>query len=99
MRHHFSTFPLASDLRTPAALRLVSLHPLLSLNITFLRIPQIHDGSEWRLFISRGTIVEAAIELLVIELGLSKSFGGENLEYVIEEVWTDGNAESEVLSC
>jgi hypothetical protein len=78
---------------------LVSLHPLLSFTVAFLRVPQIHDGFEWSLFISRSTSVEAAIELIVNELGLSRNLpvlGSSNFEYVLEEVWTEGNAESKI---
>jgi len=95
MSRHLSAFPLTSHLHKPA-LRLVSLHPLLSLTVAFLRVPQIHDGYEWSLFISRRTTVEAAVELVVDELGLSRNLpvpGGGNFEYVLEEVWTDESAE------
>lgn len=78
----------------------MSLHPLLSFTVTFLRVPQIHDGYEWCLFISRRTTVEAAVESVVNELGLSKSLpllGGSTFEYVLEEVWTEGSVEGEIL--
>lgn len=98
--HHFSALPLTSEshLHTPA-LRLVSLHPLLTVDIVFLRVPQIQDGSKWRVFISRTTTIEAVIQSVVNELGLSKALpiGDGNFEYVVDEVWTDGNTESEVL--
>jgi hypothetical protein len=74
----------------------VSLHPLLSLTVSFLRVPQIHDGYEWSFFISRGTTVEVAVGLVVDELGLSRNLpvaGGGNFEYVLEEVWTYERAE------
>jgi diaphanous 1 len=95
MGRHFSAFPLTSHLHKPV-LRLVSLHPLLSLTVSFLRVPQIHDGYEWSFFISRGTTVEVAVGLVVDELGLSRNLpvaGGGNFEYVLEEVWTYERAE------
>lgn len=98
MGRHFSAFPLTSHLHTPA-FRLVSLHPLLSLNLTFLRVPQIHDGFEWNLYISRGTTVETAVQLVMSEFGLAKSLpvvGGGSFDYVLEEVWTDREVESKV---
>jgi len=100
MGRHFSVFPLTSHLHKPV-LRLVSLHPFLSLTVSFLRVPQIHDGYEWSLFISRGTTVEAAVELVVTELGLSRNLpilGGGNFEYALEEVWTEGSAERKMPS-
>lgn len=72
---------------------------------TFLRVPEIHDGFEYKLFISESTTVNDSIDLIMEELGLTKSLpipGGGNLEYVVEEVWIDGHSESMsvlVLSC
>lgn len=96
MARHFSSFPLTSHLHSPV-LRLVSLHPLLSLDFTFLRVHQVHDGFTWSIFIARSTNVEAAVELIVKALGLTKNLpvvGAGNLEYILEEVWTDGDKES-----
>jgi diaphanous 1 len=45
--------------------------------------------------------VEAAVELVVTELGLSRNLpilGGGNFEYVLEEVWTEGSAERKMSS-
>ncbi len=95
-QRHFSAFPLTSHLHTPS-LRLVSLHPFLVLTCSFLRVPEIHDGFQWKLFISRATTVRSAIDSIVDELGLTKSLpipGGGSLEYVLEEVWSDEEAES-----
>ena len=92
----FSTFPLTSHLHTPS-LRLVSLHPFLVLTCTFLRVPEIHDGFQWKTFVSRSTTVQAALDTVIQELGLTKSLpvpGGGNLEYVLEEVWADEESES-----
>ncbi|TCD69208.1 hypothetical protein EIP91_008311, partial [Steccherinum ochraceum] len=92
---HFSAFPLTSHLHTPT-LRLVSLHPSLSLTISFLRTPEVHDGFEYKVFFGRTSTVRNAIDQVTEELGLTKSLpvpGGGALEYVLEEVWSDGDAE------
>lgn len=84
-------------MHTPA-LRLVSHHPLLSLTFAFMRVPQIHDGFRWKIFISRGTTVAAAVDAVIDELGLSRTLpvvgGGGNLEYILEEVWEYDSTES-----
>jgi diaphanous 1 len=85
---HFSAFPLTSHLHIPT-LRLVSLHPLLSLAFTFLRIPEIHDGFQWKRYFSRSTTVEEFIDGVIEELGLTKSLpipGAGTLQFVFEEV-------------
>lgn len=96
LQRHFSTFPLTSHLHSPV-LRLVSLHPLLSLSLSFIRVPEIHDSFKYKFFISRSTTVNDVVNSVIQELGLTKSLpipGGGNLEYVLEEVWTDGGSES-----
>lgn len=78
-------------------LRLVSLHPLLSVVLSFLRVPEIDEGFEYKVFISRSTTVSELIQSVIDELGLSRSSpfpGAGNLEYVIEEAWVDGDQES-----
>lgn len=78
-------------------LRLVSLHRLLGLSVVFARVPEIHDDFEYKIFISRTTTVSNAIEIIMEELGLAKSIpipGAGNLEYVMEEVWVDGDSQS-----
>lgn len=78
-------------------MRLVSLHPLLSLTVAFLRVPEIYDGFEFKIFISHTETVAEAIQRTVGELGLTKSLpipGAGNLEYVIDEVWVNGKQES-----
>ena len=100
IQRHFSVFPLTSHLHVPT-LRLISLHPFLALNVTFLRVPEIHEEFQWKLFLSRKTDVRSAVDSVVDELGLTKSLpvpGGGPLEYVLEEVWTDGDTESEFIS-
>lgn len=95
VQRHFSAFPMTSHLHNPA-LRLVSLHSSLSVVFSFLRVPEIHDGYEYKVFISRSTTVADVIGTVVDELGLAKSLpipGAGNLEYVIEEVWIDGQSE------
>ena len=98
-QRHFSAFPLTSHLHTPT-LRLVSLHPFLTLTCTFLRVPEIHDGFQWKLFLSRNSNVRSAIDSIVNELGLTKSLpvpGGGPLDYVLEEVWSDGRREGKYI--
>ena len=98
-QRHFSVFPLTSHLHVPT-LRLVSLHPFITLTRTFLRVPEIHEEFQWKLFLSRKTDVRSAVDAVVDELGLTKSLpvpGGGPLEYVLEEVWTDGDTESEFI--
>ena len=95
-QRHFSSFPLTSHLHNPA-FRLVSLHSSLSLIVSFLRVPEIHDGYEYNLFISQKTTVVDLITSIIDELGLAKSLpipGAGNLEYVVEEVWSEGEFES-----
>ncbi|CDO73783.1 hypothetical protein BN946_scf185015.g111 [Trametes cinnabarina] len=94
-QRHFSAFPLTSHLHTPT-LRLVSLHPFLSVTFSFLRVPEIHDGFQWKLFISRTSTVGSAVEAVIEELGLTKALpvpGGGSLEYVLEEVWSSDHSE------
>lgn len=93
---HFSAFPNTSHLHN-AAVRLVSLHPFLSLTVTFLRVPEIHDDYEFKIFLSCAETVAEAIQRIVGELGLTRSLpipGAGNLEYVMDEVWADGKQES-----
>jgi hypothetical protein len=100
LQRHFSSFPMTSHLHIPV-LRLVSLHPLLSLTISFLRVPEIHDGYEWKFFIARTTTIDDVIKTITEELGLTKTLpipGGGALEYVLEEVWLDGIAQS-TMAC
>ena len=68
------------------------------LNFAFLRVPEIHDGFQWKTFLSRATTVQDVIDTVVSELGLTRSLpipGGGVLEYVLEEVWSDGGTERE----
>ena len=77
----------------------MSLHPLLSVSLTFLRIPEIHDEFKHKFFISRTSTIEQVVDMVMDELGLAKSLpipGAGAIEYVIEEVWTDGNRESKI---
>ena len=94
-QRHFSAFPLTSHLHAPT-LRLVSLHPFLVVQISFARVPEIHDGFQWKIFVSRSSTVAGVIDTAVTELGLTKSLpvpGGGALEYVFEEVWAEGDIE------
>lgn len=96
VQRHFSLFPMTAHLHNPA-LRLVSLNKALSVSFSFLRVWEVHDGFEYKLFISRSTTVGEVVDAVVKELGLAKTLpipGGGILEYVLEEVWTDGMSSS-----
>jgi hypothetical protein len=74
----------------------VSLHPSLEVDLSFLRVPEIHDGYKYKVFISQSTTVEDVITRVIEELGLAKSLpisGAGNLVYIVEEVWVDGESE------
>jgi len=97
LQRHFSAFALTSHLHSPV-LRLVSLHPSLSVSVSFLRVPEIHDGFAWRCFFSRSTTVRDIIESVLDSLGLTRSLpvpGGGTVHYVLEEVWVEGDTGSE----
>ncbi|KAK0190552.1 armadillo-type protein [Armillaria mellea] len=94
-QRHFSSFPMTVHLHNPV-LRLVSLHPHLSIHLSFLRVPEIHDDFRYKVFISKTTTIHDVINAVIDELGLTKSLpvpGGGNLEYVLEEVWKDADSE------
>jgi diaphanous 1 len=98
LQRHFSAFALTSHLHTPV-LRLVSLHPSLSVAIAFLRVPEIQDGFTWKCFFSRTTTVQEIVEYILDSLGLTRSLpgpGGAAIQYVLEEVWAEGDTESEL---
>lgn len=98
LQRHFSAFALTSHLHSPV-LRLVSLHPSLSVSVSFLRVPEIHDGFTWKCFFSRTTTVRGVVESILDTLGLSRSLpvpGGGAVRYVLEEVWAEGDVESEL---
>lgn len=83
---------MTSHLHNPV-LRLVSLNPELSLTVSFLRVPEIHDGYEYKIYLHPNMVVKQVIDLVIEELGLTKSLpvpGGGALEYVLEETWIDG---------
>lgn len=91
---HFSAFPLTSHMHTPT-LRLVSLHPSLSVTLSFIRVPEIHETFTRRVFFARASTAEDVINTVVEDLGLAKTLpipGAGSLEYVLEEVWEDGNS-------
>lgn len=96
IQRHFSAFPMTGHLHNPV-LRLVSLNPLLSVVTSFLRVPEIYDGFQYKVFLSRTTTVAELIQSIVEELGLAKSLpipGASSVEYVVEEVWVDRDNES-----
>lgn len=91
-----SSFPATAHLHAPV-LKLVSLHPFLSIAVSFLRTPEIHDGYRRNFFISKGMNCATLIEMIKEELGLTAALpvpGGGKLDYVLEEVWRDGASES-----
>jgi hypothetical protein len=96
---HFSAFPLTSHMHTPT-LRLVSLHPSLSVTLTFARVPEIHETFTWKAFFARESTVDEVMETVVEELGLAKALpvpGTGTLEYVLEEVF--GESEFRLRLC
>ena len=98
LQRHFSAFALTSHLHAPV-LRLVSLHPALSVSVSFLRVPEIHDGFTWKCFFSRTTSAGDVVEFTLDTFGLSKTLpvsGGGAVRYVLEEVWAEGDTESEL---
>jgi len=95
---HFSAFPLTSHMHTPT-LRLVSLHPSLSVTPSFIRVPEVHETFTRRVFFARASTARDVIDAVVEDLGLAKTLpipGAGTLEYVLEEVWKDGNSESKL---
>ena len=97
---HFSAFPLTSHMHLPT-LRLVSLHPLLSVTMTFARVPEIHETFTWKVFFTRASTAKEVINTVVEELGLARSLpvhGAGTLEYVLEEVFEDGKFQPELCS-
>lgn len=100
VHRHFSAFPMTSHMHTPT-LRLVSLHPLLSITISFARVPEIDEDFPWKSFITRSTTVEEVIDAVGLELGIAKVIygpGGGNVDYVLEEVWTNASGAESVFS-
>jgi hypothetical protein len=98
LERHFSSFALTSHLHSPV-LRLVSLHPSLYVTISFLRVPEIHDGFSWKCFFSRTATVADVSQSILDALGLTRSLpgpGGGTVLYVLEDVWAEGDAESEL---
>lgn len=94
---HFSAFPLTSHMHAPT-LRLVSLHPLLSVTLTFARVPEVHETFMWKVFFTRASTTKEVIDTVVEELGLARSLpihGAGTFEYVLEEVFEDGESEPE----
>jgi hypothetical protein len=91
---------MTSHLHNPV-LRLVSLNPALSIVFAFSRVWEVHDGFEYKMFISRTMTVGEVVDATVEELGLAKTLpipGGGNLEYVLEEVWADARSSSASFS-
>lgn len=96
LQRHFSAFALTSHLHTPA-LRLVSLHPALTLAFGFARVPEIHDDFHWTCYFGRESTVDQVLQNVIEELGLTKSLpipGAGTLVYCMEEVWSEDDSES-----
>lgn len=92
---HFSAFPLTSHMHAPT-LRLVSLHPLLSVTLAFTRVPEIHETFTWKAFFTRTSTIKEVVDTVVEELGLARTLpvpGAGTLEYVLEEVSDHGKSE------
>ncbi|KAL5527808.1 hypothetical protein ACEPAG_6609 [Sanghuangporus baumii] len=94
---HFSAFPLTSHLHSPV-IRLVSRHPQLRIKFSFLRVPEIHDGFEWTVYLSRSMTVQDVVKAVCESLGLLKALpvpGGGTIEYAIE-VFSPGLDDADV---
>jgi len=81
-------------MHTPT-LRLVSLHPLLSVTLSFVRVPEIHETFTWKVFFARASTAKDVINVVVEELGLTRTLpipGAGTFEYVLEEVFEDGKS-------
>lgn len=78
-------------------LRIVSLHPLLSLILTFLRVPEVYDGFKWTVFIGKDASVGDVIDGIVDELGLIKQMPGsklgETVNYALQQQLGDSTSE------
>lgn len=90
LHRHFSAFPLSSHLHTPT-LRLVALHPALSLQMSFLRVPEIPDDYFLQWYLTRGSTADDAISSVADGLGLTRNLGGTVVPYVIEEIVCDAD--------
>ncbi|KAG8790334.1 hypothetical protein FRC17_008923, partial [Serendipita sp. 399] len=95
LQRHFSAFPLSSHLHTPA-IRLVSLHSLLRVTLTCMRVPDLEDDLDIEWFLARNTTAEEVVNGVIEEFGLTKVMGGPgggNIDYVLEEVWVPVNGD------
>jgi diaphanous 1 len=59
-------------MHTPT-LRLVSLHPSLSVTLSFVRVPEIHETFTWKVFFARASTAKDVIDAVVEELGLART--------------------------
>ena len=69
-------------------MRIVSRHPLLRIKLSFLRVPEIHDGFEWSVYLSRHMTVQDVVKAVCERFGLVKALpvaGGGAIDYAIEE--------------
>ncbi|KAG8953015.1 hypothetical protein FRC00_006501, partial [Tulasnella sp. 408] len=85
LHRHFSAFPLTSHLHTPT-LRLVATHPALTLQLSFLRVPEIPDEYSFPVYITRAQVADDIQQVVVDTLGLTKAIAGTTVPYSIDEV-------------
>lgn len=69
----------------------MSLHPLLRVPLSFARVPDVHDGFAWTVYLARSTTAGEAVQEVVDRFGLVKSLpvpakAGGDIEYVLEEL-------------
>ncbi|KAJ7591544.1 hypothetical protein C8J56DRAFT_1003980 [Mycena floridula] len=99
----FSSFPQTEHLLHPS-IRLVSLHPMLSLKLSFARVPNVHDDFQLTTFFSRNTTVDNLVKSIIQLLALTTSMPGNNgsIDYAIEQTSEEGDstrlADSSILS-
>ncbi|KAG9048580.1 hypothetical protein FS837_012435, partial [Tulasnella sp. UAMH 9824] len=85
LHRHFSAFPLTSHLHTPT-LRLVATQPSFTLQLSFLRVPEIPDEYSLPVYITRAQLADDIQQIVVDTLGLTKAIAGTTVPYSIEEV-------------
>lgn len=74
----------------------MSLHPSLTLNLSFLRVPEIDDGFTMQWYLARSTTVQEVIDGVAEEMGLTMVItgpGGGTVDYALEEAWISNTGE------
>ncbi|KAF9506490.1 hypothetical protein BS47DRAFT_1399443 [Hydnum rufescens UP504] len=84
-------YALSSHLHT-SHLRMVSRHASLSKLITFVRLPNIPDGSQIRWFISYNTTASQLLSDVIECYGIPRTTGGTSVEYVMEGIPNDSGS-------